>query len=83
VYIVDEGNARVQVLRDGRLRAERGAANPGPMGLADPVAVAVAPSGSIAVLDAGRQRIVSYRGALTASFTPVRTPLGPFTAQSR
>jgi DNA-binding beta-propeller fold protein YncE len=75
VYIVDEDNARVEVLFGGRMSGERGAANPGPTGLADPVAVAVAPDGSIAVLDAGRRRIVRFQGARTSGFSLVRMPL--------
>ena len=79
LYVVDSGNARVQIMTGGQVTAQRGSAAAGPSGLTRPVAVAVAPGGSIAVLDAARRRIVRYQGVSAGSFTSIRVtgvPLG-------
>lgn len=68
IYAADEGNHRVQFISGGQVAGARGGANDGPSGLGDPVAVAVAADGSIAVLDAARHRIVRYAGAGAGAF---------------
>jgi DNA-binding beta-propeller fold protein YncE len=85
VYAVDEGNARVQILTDGRISGERGGANHSAAGLGRPVAVAIAADGSIAVLDAANKRIVNYQGAVEGGFDVVPlegVPLGLATDSS-
>lgn len=79
VYVVDEGNQRLQVIANGTVVGQRGGADPAAGGLDDPVAVAVAPDHTIAVLDTARRRIVRYEGASGSGFqiiTVPDTPLG-------
>ena len=79
VYVVDEGNARVQFLSGGAIVGQRGSAGTGASGLVDPVAVATAGDRSIAILDAALRRIVRFAGASGDAFSAVAThgiPLG-------
>lgn len=79
VYAVDERNARIQYISAGRVAGQRGGANSSVAGLANPVAVAVEPDGSVAVLDAARHRIVRYQGAGADEFVSIPArglPLG-------
>ncbi len=71
LYAVDEGNARVQYVKDGRIAGQRGGAGPDASGLGRPVAVAVAPDNTIAVLDAVHKRIVCYAGSAVAGFRSI------------
>ena len=72
LYAVDEGNQRVQYVSGGRVAGQRGSAAT----LGAPVAVAVAPDGSIAVLDAapGHPLLARYAGAQAGGFTASALP---------
>jgi DNA-binding beta-propeller fold protein YncE len=70
IYVVDEGNSRIQIVANGLTAGQRGGRNSSAAGLTEPVAVALTPDGSIAVLDAARQRIVRYLGGSAGRFQP-------------
>jgi len=63
VYVVDDDNMRVQFITGGRVAGHRGDAGATGAGLTKPIAIAMAPDGSIAVLDATEHRAVRYQGA--------------------
>ncbi len=81
VYVVDDDNMRVQFIAGGRVAGHRGDAGATGAGLTKPVAIALAPDGSIAVLDTVEHRAVRYQGAAasTMSQLPIAngdSPLG-------
>jgi DNA-binding beta-propeller fold protein YncE len=61
LYVVDEDNHRVQVIRDGQFVGHRGSASAAEAGLGLPAGVAITPGGAVVVLDAGRRRLAQYR----------------------
>ncbi len=73
IYIVDQDNQRVQVLRNGRVIDYRGGASM----LTTPVAVAVGPDGAVVVLDAGGKKLVRFRGTSDTGFTSIPAPSTP------
>lgn len=80
VYALDEGGRRVLVLGGGgQLVATRGGAVPGAGGLTEPVALAVAPEGTLGVYDRARAGVLRWSAdGAVLPFVPVRADfVGP------